>query len=62
MSKQIIIHENRRFDWSINELVKIQFLWIKGKKPSEIALEMKLNVQDVALVLMDLYFKGEIEI
>ena len=62
MSKPIIIHENRRFDWTINELAKIQVLWIKGKKPTEIALELKENVEDIALVLMDLYFKGEIEI
>ena len=62
MSKQIIIHENRRFDWNINELAKIQVLWIKGKNPSDIAYEMKLKIEDVALVLLDLYFKGEIEI
>lgn len=61
-SKKIIIHNNRKFGWTMNELAKIQFLWIKGKNPTEIANEIKEDVKDVALVLMDLYFKGEIEL
>ncbi|MDT2864665.1 hypothetical protein [Vagococcus carniphilus] len=62
MSKPIIIHEERKFDWKTDELDLIQLLFLSGKKPTEIAKETKNEVEDITLALMHLYFKGEIEL
>lgn len=62
MSKPIIILEDRKFDWTTEELEMIQLLFLSGKKPTEIASETKNEVEDITLVLMELYFKGEIEL
>ncbi|MFW7432869.1 hypothetical protein [Vagococcus carniphilus] len=62
MTKPIIILEDRKFDWTTDELDMIQLLFLSGKKPTEIAKETKNEVEDITLVLMELYFKGEIEL
>ena len=62
MTKPIIILDDRKFDWTTDELDMIQLLFLSGKKPTEIAIETKNEVEDITLVLMELYFKGEIEL
>lgn len=61
MSRKVIIHEDRKFDWTEDELARIQILWMQGKLPSEIASIVKQDVEDVALVLIHFMFEGEIE-
>lgn len=62
MSREIIIHQDRKFDWTIKQIATIKQLWLEDYYPTQIALAMKQDVEDITLVLMDLYFKGEIKL